>query len=78
MEQLKHKLLQNLYRIEKQLSQIELKHRISVRWDKSDPQYTAAKPDHLRVKKEQLQTSMWATISKRQYLLKMKAKYMLV
>ena len=64
-----------MYRLEKQLLQLEIKHGIIVRWDKNDPQFTAAKQDHLKGKKEQLQTSIWATISKRQYLLKMKAKF---
>ena len=58
-----------IHRLEKQLSQLELEHGIVVRWDKSDPQYTCARLEYLREKRQQVQSLMWATVSRRQYLL---------
>ena len=64
-----------MHRIEKDLKELEVKHGISVCWEENDQEYTTAKLDQLKKKKEQLCASMWATMSKRQYLLQMKAKY---
>lgn len=41
----------------------------------NDPQYIDARCAHLKEKQQQLRSSMWATVTRRQYLLKMKAKY---
>ena len=64
-----------MHRLEKQLTQLEMKHGVTVRWDKDNPQYTCARLDCLREKKQNLQSSLWATISRRQYLLKFKKRY---
>ena len=53
-----------MHRLENQLTQLELKHGVTVRWDNDDPQYTCARLDCLREKKQNLQSSLWATISR--------------
>lgn len=57
------------------LADFEHRHGIKVRWSQNDQSYLEAKKMFLREKKEQLQTSLWACVIKRHYLLKLKAKY---
>jgi hypothetical protein len=41
-----------LSRLEKQLTQLEMKHGVTVRWDKDDPQYTCARLYRLSQREE--------------------------
>ena len=63
------------YSMEEQLAKFEQRHDIVCRWKKSDKEYICAQRAFLNEKKEQLYTSLWATVNRRFYLLKMKAKY---
>lgn len=64
-----------LHSVENKLADFERRHKIATRWKTTDKEYIDAKSSFLLEKKEQLQTSLWSSIVKRQYLLKMKAKY---
>ncbi len=46
-----------------------------MRWNVTDPQYNEVRCTYLKEKQQQLRSSMWAAITKRHYLLKMKARY---
>ena len=59
-------------RLNKKLSELERKHGIISRWSITDPE---AKRAHGKEMQRRLRASLWATITRRQYLLKMKAKY---
>lgn len=63
------------YRLEKQLSEFERKHGIVSRWTTSDQEFIKAKNDYLKETKQQLHSSLWITVVRRNYLLRMKAKY---
>ena len=41
----------------------------------TDPQYIEAKHAYLKQMQQRLKASLWSAITRRQYLLKMKAKY---
>ena len=41
----------------------------------TDPQYIEAKHAYLKQMQQRLKASLWSAIRRRQYLLKMKAKY---
>lgn len=62
-------------RLDKQLTDLERRHKVVSRWHVQDPQYIAAKCVHLRETQQRVRASLWATITRRQFLLKMKAKY---
>ena len=62
-------------RLKKHLSELESKHRITIRWSRNDSQYVEAKRAYLQEMQQTLKASLWATITRRHFLLKMKAKY---
>ena len=61
--------------MESQLTEFERRHNIICRWKSTDPEYDEARQRFLKEKKEQLQSSLWASVVRQHYLLKMKAKY---
>ena len=63
------------FRLDKQLSEFEKKHEIAVRWSENDHLYTSAKLSHLSELQEEVKSSMWTLVTRRQFLLKLKAKY---
>ena len=54
---------------------MEKRYGITKRWTTVDRDYADAKAAHLKEKQEQLKTSLWAVATRREYLLRMKAKY---
>lgn len=54
---------------------MEKKYGVTERWTTVDRDYADAKAAHLKEKQQQLKTSMWAVATRREYLLRMKAKY---
>lgn len=58
-----------------QLADFERMHHVKQRWLKSDEEYTDARRAFLTEKQMQLYSCLWATVVKRHYLLRMKAKY---
>jgi len=54
---------------------MENKYGITERWTTADCDYSDARAAHLKEKLQQLKTSMWAVAARREYLLRMKAKY---
>ena len=64
-----------LYSMEGQLADFERRNEIANRWTVSDKAYVDARKQFLIEQKQQLQASLWSAVVKRQYLLKMKAKY---
>lgn len=64
-----------LIRLDKQLSELEHRHKVVSRWHVRGPQYIEAKCAYLRETQQRVCASLWATITRRQFLLKMKAKY---
>ena len=63
------------HRMESQLDDFERKRSIKLRWGRNDKEYIDARNASLLDKKEALYTSLRAAIVRRQYLLKLKAKY---
>ena len=62
-------------RIEKQLLEIEKKYRLTHRWSSSDKEFEEYRLMLAKHKKRQILSSLWTTVTKRHYLLKLKAKY---
>lgn len=58
-----------------QLADIERKCGVSKRWQSTDKEYQDAKQSFYTEKQTDLRTCMWASVVKRHYLLRMKAKY---
>ena len=62
-------------RLEKVLSNLEKKHNVSTRWLPTDRQYIETTALLSEEKQKQLADCLISTSSKRQFLLKLKAKY---
>lgn len=62
-------------RLDKQLSRLEEKNHIHTRWDASAKEYKEVQLAFSLQKKEQLSAAIWAASRRRQFLLKLKAKY---
>ena len=63
------------FRLNKRLTELESKYRIATRWNRSDAHYGEVKIAYLKEMQQRLKASLWAAVSRRHYLLKMKAKY---
>lgn len=61
--------------MESQLGDFERRHNIKSRWKVTDPEYSDAKQCFLKEKQEQVVSCLWASVTRRHYLLRMKAKY---
>lgn len=61
--------------MENQLIDFERQHGIVMRWKTIDKQYIDARNNFLLEKKRRIEASLWSSVIKRHYLLKMKAKY---
>ena len=61
--------------MEDQLGVFEQKHQIGHRWKPDDQDFSNARYSYFKEKQESLYRSMKAAIVKRQFLLKLKAKY---
>ena len=64
-----------MVRLDKQLSDLERQHHLSCRWNPSDMEYLEAQRALSREKSNQVAEALWTTSSRRQFLLKLKAKY---
>ena len=64
-----------LYSMDCQLADMERRFGVVSRWKTTDKEYADAKRSFLMEKQSQLHTCLWATVVKRHYLLRMKAKY---
>lgn len=62
-------------RLDKHLKELEQKHHLDHRWDSTDKEYVEAQGAFSREKGDQVATAIWAASSRRQFLLKLKAKY---
>ena len=63
-----------IYSMDSQLAQLEIKHKIT-RWKQSDPDYVSAKIEESITSQKLIYASLRVSIVKRQFLLKLKAKY---
>lgn len=61
--------------MESQLVDMERKYHVVSRWKQSDKDYLDAKVAFFAENKKQLASCLWASVVRRHYLLKMKAKY---
>ena len=61
--------------METKLGEFEHKHLIRQRWKPTDKEYIEARCSHYQERQQVLHTSLRASIVKRQFLLKLKAKY---
>ena len=57
------------------MADFERRHGIATRWQTTDKQYADARKRFLVDRQGRLESSLWASVIKRHYLLKMKAKY---
>ena len=57
------------------LNELEKKHHIPQRWEKADPEYIQMQKYFSTEKLSYMSEALWATASRRQFLLSMKAKY---
>ena len=64
-----------MYRLDKQLFDLEQRHCLPCRWDQSHPDYQQLSATFSREKRSHVVEAMWAASSRRQFLLKLKAKY---
>lgn len=62
-------------RLEKELLQVEKKYKLAHRWSPSDKVFADYQQVLADSKRKQILSSLWITSTKRQYLLKLKAKY---
>lgn len=63
------------FRLDKQLKEMEASHHIHCRWSQSCLEFKEAERAYSKLKEQQLVELMWATSSRRQFLLKLKARY---
>ena len=61
--------------MESELAQLEIKRGITDRWKETDPEYVSAKAEDTVLSQTLIYLSLRATIVKRHFLLKLKAKY---
>ena len=61
--------------MEHELGEFEQRHQIFPRWKSGDEEFLATRCLYCKEKEESLRHSLWAAIVKRQYLIKLKAKY---
>ena len=61
--------------MESELADFERKRGIKSRWKVTDPEYSDARQCFLKEKQAQLQSCLWTSVTRRHYLLRMKAKY---
>ena len=64
-----------MVRLDKQLKELEAKHRLPCRWDPTDRDYAEAQSALSLERRNGVGEAMWAASSRQQYLLKTKAKY---
>ena len=67
-------IIVSIYSMDSQLAQLEIKHNIT-RWKQSDPEYVSAKTEDSITSQKLTYASLRVSIVKRQFLLKLKAKY---
>ena len=65
----------DLCRLDKELKELERKHRVPLRWTSSDSEYRAMQSQMTRERCDSVLSSIWASSSRRQFLLQLKAKY---
>lgn len=63
-----------IFSMDSQLAILEIKHNVT-RWQQSDAEYISAKMDNATASQKLIYASLRAAIVKRQFLLKLKAKY---
>lgn len=62
-------------RCEEALLELEKKHRITRRWQRTDPEYTEMRDSLAHEKQKQLLLAIWSAVVKRHMLLGLKARY---
>lgn len=63
------------YRLDNQLKETEKAHNIPSRWDECTREYIEAQNVFSREKGDQISNALWVSCNRRQFLLKLKAKY---
>lgn len=74
-QQQKLALCSEVSKLNRRLQEIEKERHIPCRWDAKDPEFMQVQHHFSDEKQTQLAEAMWASSSRRQFLLKMKAKY---
>lgn len=64
-----------VYSIDKELKEMEKKHHLQYRWTPTDVEYEDMQKLFSRGKRDNLLEALWASSSRRQFLLGLKAKY---
>lgn len=57
------------------LTEVEMKHHVTQRWEKADSEYIKMQEYFSAEKLKYIAEALWAASSRRQFLLNMKAKY---
>lgn len=57
------------------LAEMERRFGVIARWTPTDKEFVDVKRSSMSARRDQLHTSLWASVVKRHYLLQMKAKY---
>lgn len=57
------------------LAEVEIRSGVKQRWKKTDDDYIETRSCHLKEKITQSRSSLWSSIVRRHYLLRLKAKY---
>lgn len=61
--------------MERELDKFEQQYQICSRWKPGDEEFAIAQSLFCKEKQDALRHSLWAAVVKRQYLIKLKAKY---
>ena len=64
-----------LFSMESQLGEFEQRYQITQRWRPTDKEFLDARQSYFEEKQQLLRSSIRAAVVKRQFLLKLKAKY---
>lgn len=65
----------DIHRMDSQLAEVEIRSGVKQRWKKTDDDYIETRSCHLKEKITQSRSSLWSSIVRRHYLLRLKAKY---
>lgn len=61
--------------LDSKLAEMERRFGVIARWTPTDKEFVDVKRSSMSARRDQLHTSLWASVVKRHYLLQMKAKY---
>lgn len=75
LQQEKLSICQELTKLNVSLTEVEMKHHVTQRWEKADSEYIKMQEYFSAEKLKYIAEALWAASSRRQFLLNMKVKY---